>query len=440
MGTLYIEARVIEVGGVTALHSYVVYQEDSGTEWVIGGVSGGPGGGTFGTIDVYYDILLEDSIDARGDDTPEDRGQVELVFPAGVSADDVYLLLLQLAVLIDAEGIDYYPLTDNSNSVTATLLQLVGLVFADVEPDPPDTTTYGAVGSDTVFGFDRSITGTDGIDIIFGAEGNDHLSGEVENDSLYGGFGNDTLLGVAGADTIQGGGGRDSLLGGSGRDLLEGDLGNDTLRGGLGNDTLYGQAGNDKLHGEDGNDRLYGGSERDSLLGYDGNDTLFGGSGGDELRGNGDDDRMYGGRGFDLLIGGTGRDTIYGNLGNDNLQGAGGYDTLFGGIGDDTLIGGGGIDRLEGGLDDDVLIGGLNADRFVFADGHGDDTINDFDEFSDSEVIILRGVSAITGYADLAANHMTQVGADVVIDTGAGNSITIQNVNIADLDAGDFVF
>ena len=51
----------------------------------------------------------------------------------------------------------------------------------------------------------------------------------------------------------------------------------------------------------------------------------------------------------------------------------------------------------------------------------------------------------ITGAADLDlgdanAGAARQVGADVVIDTGGGNSVTIANMNLFDLDAGDFVF
>ncbi|MDQ2090606.1 calcium-binding protein [Marimonas arenosa] len=314
-----------------------------------------------------------------------------------------------------------------------------------------EDTLDGGAGNDLLDGGDDDDTliGGSGNDEMRGGSGDDAMDGGTDADRLYGGIGNDTLLGGdgadklvgnAGADSLDGGTGRDTLLGGSGCDVLEGDLGHDVLRGGLGNDWLSGGVGDDFLHGEGGNDRLYGGGQNDTLLGYDGDDTLYGGSGGDVLRGNAGADRLYGGGGYDLLVGGTGRDTMYGGQGNDNLQGSGGHDTLYGGAGNDTLIGGLGFDRLDGGIGNDVLIGGFNADRFVFADGHGDDTINDFDATNNSETIILRDVSAISDYADLAANHMTQVGANVVIDTGGGNSITLLKVDIADLGAGDFVF
>ncbi|PPB79351.1 hypothetical protein LV82_02978, partial [Albidovulum inexpectatum] len=56
------------------------------------------------------------------------------------------------------------------------------------------------------------------------------------------------------------------------------------------------------------------------------------------------------------------------------------------------------------------------------------------------EKIDLSAVSAITNLADLMANHIAQVGADVVIDDLAGNTITLTGVSLANLDASDFVF
>ena len=37
-------------------------------------------------------------------------------------------------------------------------------------------------------------------------------------------------------------------------------------------------------------------------------------------------------------------------------------------------------------------------------------------------------------------NHVTQVGADTLIEDGNGNSILLENVNSADLSADDFLF
>ena len=125
-----------------------------------------------------------------------------------------------------------------------------------------------------------------------------------------------------------------------------------------------------------------------------------------------------------------------GGRGNDLIEAGGGNDTIGGGAGFDTIIGGTG---------NDLMFGDFNADTFVFADGHGQDTIGDFDALSDIERIDLRGVSAITGLADLdlgstTSGAATQVGANVLIDTGDGNSILLRGVDIADLGAGDFLF
>ena len=88
----------------------------------------------------------------------------------------------------------------------------------------------------------------------------------------------------------------------------------------------------------------------------------------------------------------------------------------------------------------DLLVGGTGSDDFIFRDGDGNDTIRDFDANNNAEDIILRGVTGITSFADLSANHMSQVGTSVVIEDGAGLTITLLNVDIADLGAGDFIF
>ena len=64
---------------------------------------------------------------------------------------------------------------------------------------------------------------------------------------------------------------------------------------------------------------------------------------------------------------------------------------------------------------------------------------------SAAEKLDLSGVSAIANLAALNlgnpnAGAATQVGADVVIDTGGGNSVTLLGVNLGDLDGSDFIF
>ncbi|MCE7029018.1 calcium-binding protein, partial [Jiella avicenniae] len=148
------------------------------------------------------------------------------------------------------------------------------------------------------------------------------------------------------------------------------------------------------------------------------------------------------------VMGGTGNDVIHANFatwlifgydGEDTLYGGSGNTRLSGGIGNDKLFGLGGKDVLDGGAGNDLLEGGADADTFIFVNGFGKDTITDFDEFNSFEKIDLSAVTAITSFADLQANHLTQVGANAVITDGA-NTITLNNVLIADLDANDFIF
>ncbi len=70
----------------------------------------------------------------------------------------------------------------------------------------------------------------------------------------------------------------------------------------------------------------------------------------------------------------------------------------------------------------------------------GDDVVTDFAADNDFERIDLSGVSAITDFTDLSANHISIQGLNVVIDTGGGNSITLNNVTLSDLGDVDFVW
>ncbi len=318
---------------------------------------------------------------------------------------------------------------------------------------------FGGAGNDTLSGGSGpdDLYGEDGDDILMGREGNDRLFGGVGADRLIGGSGRDRLFGGEGDDTLEGGGGFDFLEGGEGNDLMFGGDQADRMLGGPGDDTMYGGNGDDRMLGGDGNDVMYGDDGRDRMLGEAGNDLIFGGMGDDTLRGGDGDDTLYGEAGNDLLIGGTGRDLIYGGAGNDILRGNGGFDTLFGGAGDDfiaggaqadqlfggpgndTLDGGSGFDTLDGGEGNDLLTGGFNADTFIFADGHGADTITDFEATNNAEKINFSGLSTLGDIASVLAAS-SQLGADVLIDTGGDNSILLQNVLLSDLDANDFIF
>lgn len=218
-------------------------------------------------------------------------------------------------------------------------------------------------------------------------------------------------------DIISGTAGDDSYSSGAGKDVIEGLNGDDTLNGGGGKDTLRGDNGNDTLRGQAGNDKLYGGNNKDKI---------FAGAGDDTLRG---------GKGNDTLKGAAGDDTAFGDAGKDTIRGEAGNDRLNGGKGNDRMWGDGGNDTLDGGIGNDVMYGGFGSDTFVFSPG--DDRIGDFQP---KDVIDLQAVASITGFNDLRNNHTEDVGGDLVIDDGAGNTLTLVGFSEASLKANDFIF
>lgn len=369
-------------------------------------------------------------------------------------------------------------------------------IMEDLLPSTPDPGPVATQGDDVLMGTsdadqinalggNDTVTGDEGADTLNGGTGDDRLIGNQQADILRGGAGFDTLLGGDGDDTLIGGDGADSLYGNNDNDLIEGGQGFDQLFGGAGNDTLLSGETADRVFGGDGDDVIRGGTNLgltvDGLFGENGNDTIFGEGGFDMLDGGGGDDRLdgggqadnlfgrggediliggqgsdrlFGGAENDTLIGGQGTDGLFGQQGNDDLDGGTQSDRLFGGSGNDTLeggadndvlFGGAGFDTIYGGLGDDTLEGNFNADVFVFTDGHGNDTVTDFAATNNFERIDFSGLSAINSLADLnlgsaSSGAATQVGSDVLIDTGGGNSITLTGVTLSTLDGFDFTF
>ncbi|WP_139792944.1 calcium-binding protein [Pseudophaeobacter leonis] len=248
------------------------------------------------------------------------------------------------------------------------------------------------------------VTGTGRNDVLEGTEANDRIDGEGGNDRLFGNGGKDVLLGGAGRDTL------DAWTGG-GKDILDGGAGADRMVGRDGK-TIYivdNEGDIVKEYGSEGNDEV-----RASISYRLGNDDVTGVDNIENLR---------------LL----GRDDINGT-GNDLAN------VITGNKGDNRLNGGDGDDKIIGGKGNDVLIGGQGRETFVFSNGSGQDTIKDFDATDSQEQINLKKVASITSFNDLRNNHMEQLGDDVLIDLGRGNTITLLNVDITDLGAGDFLF
>ncbi|WP_268237019.1 calcium-binding protein [Neptunicoccus cionae] len=290
----------------------------------------------------------------------------------------------------------------------------------------------------------EAVLGSDHDDHLTGTGGRNGLFGGKGADELYGKGGADLLVGDGGGDALFGGAGNDQLFGGAGKDILSGDTGNDFMAGGLGDDVYV--ITDDELDEiqelkDEGHDLV----ETAVSFSLDANleDLRLTGSASIDGIGNALGNQIFGNNNANQLDGLSGDDTLRGNDGADQLQGGKGNDLLFGGEGDDTLGGNAGKDTLEGGAGNDRLTGGGGNDVFVFADGFGSDVLVDFNSKKNLERIDLSDVTSITDFKDLvkgSSPHMTQVGADVVIDALAGNSITILNVSLGAMNNGDFIF
>ena len=354
----------------------------------------------------------DDNLDGGANNDQLLGGTGNDILKGGAGADQIH----------GGDGYDQASYAGSSSAVAVDLRN--GNAFGGDAEGDTITGIESLVGSDY---FD-TLLGNGEANVLRGENGFDYLRGFAGNDRLYGGNGNDQLIGDAGSDLLDGG---------AGNDILDGGANNDQLLGGTGNDILTGGAGADQIHGGDGYDQAnYAGSS--SAVAVDlRNGNVFGGDAeGDTVTGI---ESLVGSAYFDTLLGNAEANILRGENGFDYLRGFAGNDRLFGGNGNDQLIGDTGSDLLDGGAGNDRLEGGANSDVFVFANGFGRDTIVDFDAVDVGEKIDLSAVVAITSFSDLSANHLAQVGANAVITDG-GNTITLNNVLIGDLDANDFIF
>lgn len=402
------------------------------------------------TLDNYLGLYFEDLSSGQGSASAHDGTRTALTIydVSGVDTIDVSFSASATRIDMNAEQFSDVGGIDNVAIGRGVIIEnAIGSAKADtIVGNYVANIIAGGAGNDVVHG-------GAGFDTIWGGQGDDTLNGDDHADTLHGGAGHDRLFGGDGFDTLYGNAGDDTLNGGASPDRLWGGSGDDILRagtnfgitvdglfGGDGNDRLYGEGGFDTLMGGNGDDYLDGGKQADNLHGGNGHDTLFGGDGLDRLFGGDGDDDLTGGRGSDGLFGQQGDDILQGDNDNDRLFGGTGNDIIDGGSGDDQLFGGAGFDLLLGGDGDDILSGNFNADRFIFTDGHGHDTITDYEANSSFEFIDLSGLSAINDFQQVK-NAMQQVGeAYVIIETGESSSITLLDTEVFDINASDFIF
>jgi Ca2+-binding RTX toxin-like protein len=200
--------------------------------------------------------------------------------------------------------------------------------------------------------------------------------------------------------------------------------GNDTLNAATAATgvTLIGEAGADSLTGSAFNDYVY----------FDALDTINAGAGRDALF-------YYQGTGqalanLNLNVAAANAEYVLTGAGNDTLFNTGSSTavSLLGGAGNDTLTGGLGNDYFYG----DSGTGNLGADVFVVTNNAQSDVILDFANGADRLNVHNTG---FTTFAQIQA-AATDNGYGAVINFGGGNSVTLYNFALGNLDASDIIF
>jgi hypothetical protein len=138
----------------------------------------------------------------------------------------------------------------------------------------------------------------------------------------------------------------------------------------------------------------------------------------------------------DVTITGTsGSDVLQAGAGNDTVKGGGGHDTIAGGLGGDVLWGNDGDDTLVGGAGQDWMKGGAGRDTYVFARGHGNDTVH---ELRSGDGLVFDG--GVFASADAARAAMKQTSAGVTLQTGQDSSILFTGSSLAQVKSAAISF
>ncbi len=359
----------------------------------------------------------------------------------GGAGDDTYIVDTATDTLTEAVsgGVDTVQSSVTLTLVSGTTSEIENLTLTG-------TTAINGTGNE----LNNVLTGNSAANTLTGGDGNDTLNGGGGSDTMIGGLGNDIFVVAStgdivteavseGTDTVQ-----SSITYTLGANVEKLTLTGTTAINGTGNtlsNTITGNSANNVLTGDAGNDTLNGSTGADTMIGGIGNDTYVVDVSADvvtEAAGEGTDTVQssitltLGANVERLTLTGT---TAINGTGNslDNI--------LIGNSASNTLNGGSGVDTLKGMVGADTLTGGTGIDTFVFATGDDADTITDFDAVgSDHDIIDLTGLASVTSYADLTANHMTQSGANVLIDGLSGDTILIKNVTLAAMVADNFLF
>ncbi len=335
-----------------------------------------------------------------------------------------------------------------------------------------DPVIYGLDGDDFI-----RWTGLEGA-YIDGGRGNDTLIGGSGGDTIYGGEGNDLIRGERGPDLIYAGGGNDVVYVSSlpgGRFMSGTSIGQpSTVYGGGGDDIIY-SVGRNSLFGDDGNDTIHAGTGG-IVDGGTGNDIIFaggvaslttdffssvvfGGDGDDIIYGM-DADFLYGGNGsdtYEITVGKTmifetasrqieGPDKVFAYVDFtlpehvENLIMIYGQQTYgYGNAEANIIIGNASNNVLEGRGGYDTLTGGAGSDLFVVNPNWGVDVITDFTAGAGSQDAVVFSTQLFSNFSQVMAKSR-QVGSDVWIEDGLGNTVVLSKVSIGELHPDDFGF
>ncbi|NVJ97967.1 MAG: hypothetical protein HWE25_07440 [Alphaproteobacteria bacterium] len=214
---------------------------------------------------------------------------------------------------------------------------------------------------------------------------------------------------------IRGGNREDTIDGTAGGEEIDGRNGNDVIDGGAGNDTIKGGRDDDRFVMSDGtgNDIIEDFSLGDDILDLSGTNTTFS-TLSDVLDAATETTR---GRDEGVLIDLGGGDSVF-------IEGVSlGELTLMTIIGDGSVI-------LDSAGSDDTFRATSDAETFTFTSGHGNDVITGFDVDEDTLDLTALNITDLSGQAT-----ETTLGRDkgVLIDTGDGNTIFIEDLTLSDL-------
>ena len=137
MGKIFIESKQTPLKIWD--HTYIVYEDNDGNEFVIRGGPETDNPIDFGDIEMEIGEPIENSEDARDGDTTFQRGQTELDLH-GRNAEDVWRDMQKTARQIQEGDIEYGGFDDNSNSTTRAILERNGIT-----PILPHNTTESDV-------------------------------------------------------------------------------------------------------------------------------------------------------------------------------------------------------------------------------------------------------------------------------------------------------